>query len=167
MRTIFKSHSKKFSLGEEPESITIFIEEAHNLAPQNVEKGRGMAKREIEKIAREGRKFNIGLCLISQRPSHLSQTAISQCNSQIILRITNPNDHSFIVQTAEQIDSRTIKEISSLGVGEGIIMGEAVKAPVFAKFRESKAGKTSISKSMEEEAEEFEKEEEDITDAYL
>ncbi len=146
----------------------VFIEEAHNLAPQMFDKTMSMAKVQIEKIAREGRKFNLSLCLITQRPSHLSQTALSQCNTQIILRITNPNDHKFIADTSEHIDSRTLRSISSLSVGEGILLGEAVNAPVFVKFKKSRAGETSISKTIEEEAEEYEKEdEEDITDAYL
>jgi DNA helicase HerA-like ATPase len=145
----------------------VFIEEAHNFAPKYFHSEMSMAKWQIEKIAREGRKFNLGLCLITQRPSHLSQTALSQCNTQIILRITNPNDHMFIQDTSEHIDFKTIKNISSLSVGEGILIGEAVNAPVFVKFRKAKTSEAKLNKSMEEEADDFEKNDEEITDAYL
>ncbi len=144
----------------------VFIEEAHNFA-RSFDKSIGMAKRQIELIAREGRKFNFSLCLITQRPSHLSQTALSQCSSQIILRIANPNDQKFISEMSEYVDNTVLRELPSLGVGEGIVLGECLNAPVFVKFRRSSIGKTSVALSFEEEALAWEEEERKVIDTYL
>ncbi|MDD5023373.1 MAG: ATP-binding protein, partial [Candidatus ainarchaeum sp.] len=70
----------------------LLVEEAHNFATEKIDKYSNISKPVIEKIAREGRKFGACLCLISQRPVNLSTTALSQCNTHIILRVTNPND---------------------------------------------------------------------------
>ena len=70
----------------------LVVEEAHNFAPEKAEKKHALAKGPIITIAREGRKFGACLCLISQRPVQLATTALSQCNTNIILRMTNPFD---------------------------------------------------------------------------
>ena len=74
----------------------LIIEEAHNFAKMNERSETAIARGIIEKIAREGRKFGAALCIISQRPSNLSATALSQCNTHIIMRMTNPNDLDYI-----------------------------------------------------------------------
>ena len=73
------------------------------------------------------------MCLISQRPVNLSTTALSQCNTHIILRVTNPNDLDHIQMSSEGIDARVAKSITSLKVGEAILVGEAVNSPVFVE----------------------------------
>lgn len=115
------------------------IEEAHNFCPEGVKAEYALAKGTIETIAREGRKFYAGLCLISQRPIRLSTTALSQCNTQIILRLNNPYDLDHISKSFESISSQITKMISSLRVGEALILGEAVNYPVFVNIRERKS----------------------------
>ena len=88
--------------------FTIIVEEAHQLAPEKISKEGSISKHVIETIAREGRKFGASICLISQRPVNLSTTALSQCGTHIILRVTNPYDLDHIKQTSEGIDQRTI-----------------------------------------------------------
>ena len=166
LKKLFEKRKKSKKEGKGIPPTIVFIEEAHNLSPKDIESSLGIAKPYIEKIAREGRKFNLSLCLITQRPSHLSQTALSQCNTQIIMRITNPNDHDFIRDASDKIDNRVIRNISSLNVGEGIILGEAVNAPIFVEFKRA----TSLSKegeTFEEEAREFLKRMKEVEDAYL
>lgn len=122
----------------------IMVEEAHNFAPEKGRKGKAIAKGSIEKIAREGRKFGCCLCLISQRPVHMSVTALSQCNSNIILRVTNPNDLKHIGTSCEGIDDNMLKSITTLRTGDAILVGEAVNFPTFLKIR---ARKTHAPKS--------------------
>jgi len=147
----------------------LLIEEAHNFANQ-AESNEAISRRVIETIAREGRKFGASLCLVSQRPVNLSTTALSQCNTHIILRVTNPNDLEHIQMSSEGIDSRTAKSITSLKVGEAIIVGEAVNYPVFVSVRDRKSEKREKGAPLEQQAlafEENEKRKEEQVEAFL
>jgi hypothetical protein len=136
----------------------LIIEEAHNFAPEKIEKNKALAKNAIIKIAREGRKFGACLCLISQRPVHLSTTALSQCNTNIILKITNPNDLKHISESCEGISAPMLKSITTLSVGEGLIVGEAVGSPIFVKVRKRDEEILEQTLSLEEMAKRFEEE---------
>ncbi len=127
-----------------------FIEEAHNFAPERSSK-KNFSKGIVEKIAREGRKFNGLLCLISQRPVHLSTTSLSQCNTHMYLRITNPYDLKHIGESSEGLTSELLKSITSLEVGEAVLVGEASSFPLFVKIREKIVGDIETNKSLEEE----------------
>jgi hypothetical protein len=115
------------------------IEEAHNFCPEGTKSENAISRGIIETLAREGRKFYANICLISQRPVQLSTTALSQCNTQMILKVTNPYDLDHIKKSAEAISSSTLDVISSLKVGEALIIGEAVNYPVFIKIRKRKS----------------------------
>jgi DNA helicase HerA-like ATPase len=134
----------------------LLIEEAHNFAREKAEERDAVSRSIIETIAREGRKFGASLCLISQRPVNLSTTALSQCNTHIILRVTNPNDLDHIQKSSEGIDSRVVKSITSLKVGEAIIVGEAVNYPVFVSVRDRKSIKREKGAPLHQQAIEFE-----------
>lgn len=164
-RRLFKLRKK----GKIPPFVLI-VEEAHNFAREKAEASEAVSRSVIETIAREGRKFGASLCLISQRPVNLSTTALSQCNSHIILRVTNPNDLEHIQMSSEGIDSRVAKSITGLKVGEAIIVGEAVNYPTFVKIRKRKSEKREKGKPLHEQAVEFEDEEkrkEDGVEAFL
>ena len=111
------------------------VEEAHNFCPEGTRKEGALSRRIIETIAREGRKFHASLVLISQRPIQLSTTALSQCNTHIILRITNPYDLDHIGKSSEGMNKSVLKQITSLKVGTALIVGEAVNFPLFVKVR--------------------------------
>lgn len=134
----------------------LLIEEAHNFAREKAEESEAVSRAIIETIAREGRKFGASLCLISQRPVNLSTTALSQCNTHIILRVTNPNDLDHIQMSSEGIDSRVAKNIAGLKVGEAIIVGEAVNYPVFISVRERNSTKREKGAPLHRQAIEFE-----------
>ncbi len=134
----------------------LLIEEAHNFAREKAEERDAVSRSIIETIAREGRKFGASLCLISQRPVNLSTTALSQCNTHIILRVTNPNDLDHIQKSSEGIDARVVKSITSLKVGEAILVGEAVNYPVFVKVRDRKSTKRERGAPLLQQAIEFE-----------
>ncbi|MFX0171512.1 MAG: helicase HerA domain-containing protein [Candidatus Hodarchaeota archaeon] len=96
---------------------------------------RSISKRIIETIAREGRKFYASLCLISQRPVNMSVTALSQCNTNLILRIRNPYDLDFIGRTSEGINRSTLKMLPDLAIGEALLVGEGINYPTLFKIR--------------------------------
>lgn len=131
------------------------IEEAHQFCPE-ARRELAISKSIIETIAREGRKFFASLCLISQRPVRLSTTALSQCNTHIILRITNPYDLKHIGESCEGIDKSTLDAVTTLNVGEALIVGEATNFPVFVKIRTRKSRELKYSVRLEEVARRFE-----------
>ncbi|NYZ74145.1 ATP-binding protein [Candidatus Micrarchaeota archaeon] len=138
----------------------LLIEEAHNFAREKAEESEAVSRSIIETIAREGRKFGASLCLISQRPVNLSTTALSQCNTHVILRVTNPNDLDHIQMSSEGIDARVAKSITGLKVGEAIIVGEAVNHPIFVSVRERKSMKREKGAPLHQQAIDFEQKKE-------
>jgi DNA helicase HerA-like ATPase len=146
------------------------VEEAHNFAPENVSSDHAIARSTITKIAREGRKFHASLGLISQRPVGLNTTALSQCNTHIIMRVTNPNDLERIKQSSEGITSDVIRSIPGLRTGECIVVGEAVDYPAFVSVRERRSEDFETGQGLEEAAQEYAEakaEEEDDIDAFM
>jgi uncharacterized protein len=115
----------------------LIVEEAHQFCPEAAH-SKALSKYIIETIAREGRKFMACLCLISQRPKKLSSTALSQMNSKMILNIKNPYDLKHLMDSSEVITKEYADMISSLGVGEMLLMGNAVKYPIFIEIRQRK-----------------------------
>ncbi len=115
------------------------LEEAHNFIPEGESSDYALARRILETIAREGRKFYASLCLVSQRPKQLSTTVLSQCNTHLIMRITNPYDLQHIGDTAEGINRETLDSITSLQVGDALLVGSAVNYPVFMRVRERRS----------------------------
>ncbi len=136
--------------------FTMVVEESHQFAPEKAPKEGSISKHAIELIAREGRKFGAGICLVSQRPKHLSTTALSQANTHIILRITNPYDLDHIKQTSEGIDQGSLDMITSLRTGEALMVGEAVNYPVFFKVRKRLSQASRHETTLEKSAVDFE-----------
>lgn len=112
--------------------VFVFIEEAHNFVPP---KQNSQISAIIKKIASEGRKFGIFLVVITQRPGKIDQDVLSQCNSEIILRITNPLDQNAVLESGESISQAVIDDLPSLNVGEAVLVGEFVKLPVVTRIR--------------------------------
>ncbi|RLE88566.1 MAG: ATP-binding protein [Thermoprotei archaeon] len=116
--------------------VFVFVEEAHRFVPSR----RKTRSSEIIKIiAAEGRKFGVFLTLVTQRPSKIDQDALSQCNSQIILRITNPNDQRAVQSASEQLGESLMQDLPGLNVGEAIIVGELTRVPVMVRVRERRS----------------------------
>ncbi len=142
--------------------VLIAIEEAHQFIPES-SSDRAISRNIFETIAREGRKFGTSLCLISQRPIKLDPTVLAQCNTQIILRMTNPYDIDHVSKSAEGIDSKSKEMITSLRVGEALIVGEAFHYPVFCKVRKRTSQDPSHEKTLSELSLAFENQQEEIT----
>ncbi|MAG18348.1 MAG: hypothetical protein CL944_02655 [Candidatus Diapherotrites archaeon] len=136
--------------------FTMVVEEAHQFCPEGASREAAISRSIIETIAREGRKFGASICLISQRPINLSTTALSQCNTHLILRVTNPYDLKHIGETSEGLDSRSTDMITSLRTGEALMVGEAVNYPVFFKVRKRLSQPSMHEKTLEEASVEFE-----------
>ena len=134
----------------------LIIEEAHQFCPEGFS---AISRGIIETIAREGRKFYASLCLISQRPVRLSTTALSQCNSHLILRIRNPYDIDFIGRISEGLDKDSLNMLPDLEIGTGLLVGEAVNYPVLFRIRQRTLGREGrFGRSLSDEARQFDPE---------
>jgi len=112
------------------------VEEAHNFIPS---RGEGQAETPsvdiIKRVITEGRKFGTGLLLVSQRPSRLDETALSQCNTFLIFRLVNPRDQTFVQKVMENLSKADSRLLPGFGPGQGIISGQAVRFPLVIKIK--------------------------------
>ena len=111
--------------------VVLVLEEAHNYIPEKKqsENKESISKVIFERIAREGRKFGLSLIVSSQRPSELSKTVLSQCNSFIVHRIQNPEDQRYIQTIVPSINEDLLKQLPSLAQRTALIFGDCVRAP--------------------------------------
>jgi len=112
----------------------LIVEEAHNYCPERGF-GNAVSSGVLRTIASEGRKFGMGLAIVSQRPAKVDKNIISQCNTNIILKVTNPNDLKAIVQSVEGLTTKTADEIQRLPIGVALISGGMLQMPVMAEIR--------------------------------
>jgi len=120
----------------EKDPILLVCEEAHRYVPNYGEAQYREAQSAIRRIAKEGRKYGIGLMLISQRPSDVESTVLSQCNSWIILRLTNSSDQDHVSNFLPDSLSGLTRILSSLTRREAIFVGEAAALPSRIRIRE-------------------------------
>ncbi|MCD6510332.1 MAG: ATP-binding protein [Thermoprotei archaeon] len=139
LRRIFESrvsYITNSSYGEKyPFPVFIVLEEAHRFVPPKYERTT-YSSRIVRTIASEGRKFGVYLIVITQRPSKVDSDVLSQCQSQIVLRIVNPIDQRTINESSEAFSEPLLENLPGLNVGEAIIVGPIVKTPVMIKVRE-------------------------------
>ena len=112
--------------------LFLVIEEAHNFAPQQ---GTATCSRILKNIASEGRKFGLGLCVVTQRAARIDKSVLSQCNTQLILQVTNPLDLKAIAQSIEGLTDGMTEMIQSLPVGTALITGGGYHTPLFCEVR--------------------------------
>ncbi len=113
--------------------LFIVLEEAHNFVPNDRE-SRGKSAKLINTIASEGRKFKIFLIVITQRPYKISSNTLSQCGSQIIMKLTNPNDQNAVKEASEALSESLFRDLPGLNIGEAIIVGNLTRVPVIVKI---------------------------------
>ena len=116
-------------------SVFFILEEAHILAPNKRDSD---SKRWIQRVAREGRKFGIGLCLVSQSPKTVDHDALSQMNNMIILRLVEPEDQRHVQSASESLSQDLVNQLPSLNVGEAIVLGLMTRVPTLVKIDEFK-----------------------------
>ncbi|HEV3085720.1 MAG TPA: ATP-binding protein [Candidatus Elarobacter sp.] len=117
--------------------ILLVLEEAHRYIPSQRSDDIPFGRVNVfERIAKEGRKFGVSLCVASQRPSELSRTVISQCGTLIVHRIVNPEDQD-LIRFASPVASRDVlRQLPSLAKQHAIVLGEAVPAPTYVRVRD-------------------------------
>lgn len=127
-------------VGGKLQPLLVVLDEAHAYLKAGEE---SISSRTVQAIAKEGRKYGVGLLLVTQRPSELDETVLSQCGSIIALRMTNSRDKGHVV-SAMQDELREMADVlSGLRTGEAIVSGEAVRIPSRIKFFQSNSSTKS------------------------
>ncbi len=109
--------------------VCVVYEEAHNYASGSDAKGNRAAKEAVERLAKEGRKYGIGIVVVSQRPNELSPTVVSQCNTFIALRLSNPRDQEFVQRLVPESLAGLMDMLPALRTGEALVLGDSVIMP--------------------------------------
>ena len=132
----------------------LVVEEAHNYCPER-SFGETKSSKIFRTMASEGRKFGLGLCVVSQRPARVDKSVLSQCSTQFILKVTNPNDLKAISNSVEGITSSTSDEIQNLTIGTAMITG-ITEVPLFVDVRARKSMHGGTAEELVQEDKDFE-----------
>ena|SRR5579862_1304116 len=116
--------------------ILLVCEEAHRYLPLGDGTGFDAAKRGLTRIAKEGRKYGLSLCIVTQRPSELDPTMLSQCSTTFALRMTNPKDQALIGAALSEHGANLMSALPVLGTAQAIVTGEGVPVPMRIRFDE-------------------------------
>lgn len=122
--TLFWAASLEISGRAQP--LLIAVDEAHRFLPEG---GDSSCHRILTRVSKEGRKYGVGLSVITQRPSEIDATIISQCGTMIALRTTNPGDRSRVAAAFPDDLGGLVDLLPSLRTGEGLFVGEAMFVP--------------------------------------
>jgi DNA helicase HerA-like ATPase len=136
--------------------VALLCEESHRYIPANPNLGFEPTRRAIGRIAKEGRKYGASLCIVTQRPSDLDSTVLSQCSTMFAMRLASEKDKDIMAQAAGASSQGTLSFLSSLADREAIAFGEAIPTPMrmkFADYREFNEMAASRSLAPEEPAE--------------
>lgn len=114
--------------------VLLVCEEAHRYVTQDEHLGFQATKRVLGRIAKEGRKYGVSLCLVSQRPSDLSVGILTQCNTIFAMRMSNQKDQDFVSGTLSESAEGLLDSLPTLRTGEAIAVGEGVSVPVRLQF---------------------------------
>ena len=125
---------KNSSCNEIP--FLLVYEEAHNYIPKSEELKYKSVREAVERIAKEGRKYGVSAMIVSQRPSEISETIFSQCNSFVVMRLTNPVDQNYIKKLIPEDVSSITDNLSGFDKREALILGDAVKIPALIRIHE-------------------------------
>jgi len=111
----------------------LVVEEAHNFCPERGF-GEAISSGIMRTVASEGRKFGLGVAIISQRAARVDKNVLSQCTTQVFLRINNPNDLRAVVESMEGVTSGVASQLKSLPIGTGIVVG-VIDQPLIVNVR--------------------------------
>ena len=128
-RTLFNLKVWQSVEERERDPVLLVCEEAHRYVPNSGEAQYEAAQESIRRIAKEGRKYGLGLFLVSQRPNEVEATVLSQCNSWIVLRITNESDRSHVRGILPDSMEGLTRMLSGLRRQEAIFVGQAASLP--------------------------------------
>lgn len=128
-RTLFNLKVWQTSEERAADPVLLVCEEAHRYVPNSGEAQYEAAQEAIRRIAKEGRKYGVGLLLVSQRPSEVEATVLSQCNSWVVLRVTNDSDREHVKAILPDSMAGLTKMLSGLRRQEAIFVGQAATLP--------------------------------------
>ena len=114
--------------------VLLICEEAHVYIPRTAESQFAGSRKSMERIAKEGRKYGVGLAIVSQRPHEVSETVLAQCGTFVCLRITNPDDQTYVKSLVPESEGDLVSVLAGLGRGEALVLGEAVPLPTRVQF---------------------------------
>ena len=117
-----------------PYQLAVVCEEAHRYIPANTAQGFEPTRRAIGRIAKEGRKYGVSLGVVTQRPSELDSTVLSQCSTMFAMRLGSEKDKDIIGAASGVSKNGAISFLSSLSDREAIAFGEAISTPMRMKF---------------------------------
>jgi DNA helicase HerA-like ATPase len=133
METLFAHRSEL--TGRIPPFLTV-VEEAHNFVPSGGEQLQDTPSLiTLRKVITEGRKFGVGLVLVSQRPSRVDETIMAQCNSFLVMRLVNPRDQRYVRSVMENLAESDARMLPAFGPGQGVVSGQAVRFPLLVKIQ--------------------------------
>ncbi|GAB3333641.1 ATP-binding protein [Marivirga atlantica] len=139
-RIVFEALQRYRKINKKTLPSVLVMEEAHSFITRYNDSSDGNSSstctKVFEKIAREGRKFGLGLVLSSQRPSELSPTVLSQCNSFILHRISNDRDQELVGRLLPDNFRGLLRELPSLPSQKAILLGWASELPILMKVRD-------------------------------
>ena len=121
---LYQTHAER-----KRDPILLVCEEAHRYVPDRGEAEYAAAQSAVRRIAREGRKYGIGLMLVSQRPADIDSTVISQCGTWLVLRLTNSADQQHVARFLPDGLSGMTRVLPALGQQEAIFVGEGAALP--------------------------------------
>ncbi len=116
--------------------VLLVCEEAHRYVPEEASVGFAPTKRVISRIAKEGRKYGVTLCLVSQRPSELAINSLAQCNTVFALRLSNEHDQAFVGKTLSENSRWLVDSLPSLNTQEAVVVGDGVTVPIHIRFND-------------------------------
>jgi hypothetical protein len=109
--------------------ILMVFEEAHNYIPSRPDPHFSATKKAVARIAKEGRKYGVGMMVVSQRPKELDETVISSCNTFVVMRTTNPDDQNYVRRLVPDSLAGLMDILPSLRTGEALVLGDALALP--------------------------------------
>jgi DNA helicase HerA-like ATPase len=116
--------------------VLLVCEEAHRYAPRRDDAAFQPAKQALSRIAKEGRKYGVSLGLISQRPSELAESILSQCNTIIALRMSNEQDQNFVQRALPDSVRSLVNVLPTLRTQEALVVGEGSVVPMRLRFND-------------------------------
>ncbi|MFX0092305.1 MAG: ATP-binding protein, partial [Candidatus Hodarchaeota archaeon] len=119
--------------------VCFILEEARTMIPagrdEETSSSSHLCRSAVRAIAFEGRKYNLGFVLVSQKPRSVDEACASQANTFIIHQLKSPDDNRYVSSVTEGMTSEELKIINSLGQGRAIVSGTAVKTSVLVRVR--------------------------------
>ena len=127
--------AQELAIGGREQPLLVVIDEAHRFVPEGASSS---AHRTLSTIAKEGRKYGVGLMLVSQRPSEIDGAILSQCGSLIALRVTNSADRAKVTASVPDDLGGLVDQLPSLRTGEGLFLGEIMPIPSRVRVRKAR-----------------------------